>query len=110
GNGIVSNDDTAGLTSTVSSILSTGMYFLGISVFNNEPIDAGNNLMFVDSPVGQNAPTGFGPLAGWDGNTLDSGGQYLISFRAPVGAAPEPGIALLLGAGLVGLGLRQRSA
>ena len=112
GNGIVSNDDSSGLQSAITfSDLAAGMYFLGISVFNNEPVNAANELIFADGDFGLNSPAvADALLAGWDGNQVADEGSYLISFRRPTETAviPEPTVAALLGAGLLGLSLRRR--
>ena len=99
GNGIGENDDSPngpGLRSEIALNLAAGTYYLGISAFNNDAVDAGNNDIFgfagAFSDLNGNtiqAPQGAGPLAGWDGGTGSGGGGYTISFTG-ASVVPEP--------------------
>ena len=96
--------------------LTAGIYYLGISGFNNDPQSAGG-AMFPSflfnaqyGPADGN-PTGPGagdPLSGWS----DSGdsGDYFIGLQGASFAVsvPEPITLLLMGLGLAGLGIGSR--
>lgn len=121
GNGVYANDDDlfgaprsqlpAG---EPNSPTSPGIYYLGISTFNNDPIDSLSNLIFPSFPfadvVGPNS--GVGPLSDFNGLSLDVG-TYKINLTGGVypQQAPEPtAIALwvLVGSVLLGYGARRR--
>ena len=123
GNGIAENDDAAGgtfgLQSEISLNLAAGTYFIGISRFNNDPVNGsgneifntfngndlnGNLLQVPDSPVGGTVLAGF--QSGGGGT-----GSYNITF-ASANAIPEPAALAAFGLGLAALGFtrRRRSA
>lgn len=99
GFGVEANDDdTSGLTfeSTLPagnpfSPTSPGIYFLGISAFDNDPLSAGGEI-FDDTPLAVVGPTGAGggsPLTNFDGNGLFPTGSYEIALTGAT-AIPEP--------------------
>lgn len=128
GLGVAANDDaTKTLRSTVGAVplFSPGLYFLGISSFNVDPVSAGG-LIFPNSPFDGNffgLTTGLGPgagsaITGWRGSGAT--GTYSIRLGIsddftgnPVAPAlvPEPTTLLLWGTTAAGLGIarwRQR--
>ncbi len=128
GNGVAENDDSAagGLQSEITLNLAAGVYHLAISLFNNDPIDAGGNELF-DFPTSFldlngntiQGPTGAGPLFDWVDTAASTrfGGQYLIAFddgrtslvpTRPGGDVAEPGILALMAAGMIGFAARRR--
>ncbi len=110
GFGVVADDDSgSGLLSALTTPLASGLYYLGISEFDYDPISAGGRIF--DTSFGTSGPTGPGgasPLAGWDQFAIDGGGSYNIEISATA-AVPTP--ALL--PGLIGLAIgavRKREA
>lgn len=111
GFGLQANDDSGGLQSQlVLTGLAAGTYYLGISAFNDDPNDNNGDAMF---EFGASDPTSAGFLTSWD-NDSSGGGDYVINFSAATGGGappmptPEPGILMLLGLGLAGLGFARR--
>ena len=113
GNGVFMNDDGVGIGSQsalgpLPGGFGAGLYFLAIGWWDNEALDAANQLLF-DSLTG--LATAAGPLAGWNGDVLgrqDPPVDYeiLLTGATPV---PEPVTLALFGAGLAAVFARRRS-
>ena len=113
GMGVSHNDDgDEGLRSTITDqfVNSTGIYYLAISQYDNDPLNADDDAIWEDQPFGdERQPDGPGagsPLASWDYRFGSDNTPYSISLR---GAAfvPEPSTLALLGLGGFAL-LRRR--
>lgn len=119
GFGVQSNDDPSGnaacgggfgLQSCIdlSAGLAAGTYYLAISDFNNDPI--GSTCGISDQC------TWNGLLTGWSDPAGTGTEDYIINFSAAVNGpggpmpTPEPGMLVLLGLGLAGLGFARRRA
>ena len=102
GQGVVANDDSNfTLRSRVSSTVTPGLYFLGISGFDVDPVSPGG-LIFpsfpFDAVFGPTGPGGGSAITGWQG--FGTTGTYTIALDLqPV---PEPGTFLLFGSALAG--------
>ncbi|MGF1521833.1 MAG: hypothetical protein ACFBSF_05870 [Leptolyngbyaceae cyanobacterium] len=123
GNGIYANDDSFGssqatLPSLSFSPVESGLYFLGISSFDFDPISAEGEI-FPDQPAdGVVGPTGPGrsaPLIGFAGDSSTSG-NYTITLTgtqtiADPAAVPEPASVLgVLVLGVLGVASRINRA
>jgi hypothetical protein len=113
GRGLFANDDGgAGLTAKIEATLTAGIYYLGISKYDRDPLDANGNEIFPDGPfTAQVQP--FDPnaiLNRWRG--VPSEGSSLANYEILLTATPVPTPALL--PGLMGMGLgvwrRRKSA
>ncbi|MFB2892112.1 DVUA0089 family protein [Aerosakkonemataceae cyanobacterium BLCC-F50] len=106
GRGVIANDDdiSIGGGSRIATTLSQGLYYLGISGYNNDPVSRGGSI-FTDNWSGVQTPTGSGgasPLSGWTGGGSNGSYQINISETASV---PEPASTLgLLVLGSLGAG------
>jgi hypothetical protein len=64
------------------SAIGAGVYYIGITAYNKDPMDASGNLLFDDTPLtGANGPStqASGPLAGWEAGVIGSaGGNFRI--------------------------------
>lgn len=91
GRGVYANDDIGGDPYNVQSRLprmqpltprQAGIYFLAISAFDNDPVNARGQMIFPDEPFDAvHAPTLPGArVRGWDDGGLESG-SYTITLR-----------------------------
>ncbi len=117
GRGVTHNDDTSNAQSTITGqfVSAPGIYYLAISRYNRDPVDAAGALLWNNTPFNvERAPDGPGaanPVAGWTG-TNTAGGAYSI-FLSGAGfcEVPAPGALALLGlGGLTLAGRRRRQA
>lgn len=119
GFGLLANDDASGTRrSTISTTLSAGLYFLGISSYDYDPVSRGPGVrlreIFPDPPYAElNGPTGFGgsrPLETWRGEIYGSGTYRIALSGAQVVGVPEPASVMgLLAFGALGAAsFRQR--
>jgi PEP-CTERM motif len=116
GVGVYANDDSSGLQSTLpagnaNGPTAVGDYLLGISSWDRDPVNVGG-LVFPTTPFsGVLGPNNLDPLTGWS-STGSFNGTYSIALTgtsfAQATSVPEPGTALLMGAGLLGLVLLRR--
>lgn len=122
GFGLVANDDngktlrsfltTEAVTSSPFQGVPPGLYFLGISSFNVDPVSAGG-LIFPNAPFdgvfGPTGPGGASAITGWQG----SGATGTYTVDVALSSVPEPGTLLLWGTSAAGFGLawwRRRRA
>lgn len=104
GLGVVANDDSKlTLRSTIPSTpVTPGLYFLGISSFDVDPLSPGG-LIFPSFPFdgvfGPTGPGGGSAITGWQG--VGGTGTYTIALD--LNPVPEPGTLLLFGTTLAGV-------
>lgn len=118
GSGITENDDADGLQSLINnqgllgSGSSAGLYYLAVSSFNRDPLDAGAAALFgftgwpgdrtdQRQPVGSNPFTGFSDAGG-------GSGDYVIALTGAEFAVPAPASLALLGLGGLAAVRRRR--
>lgn len=100
GRGVTMDDDDpgGGVQSTITGafVTSPGTYYIAISQYNIDPVDANSALIWANTPFGvERAPDGPGaanPLSSWSG-TAGSGGNYRIAITGATwcsgGGGPE---------------------
>ncbi|MBC7881560.1 MAG: PEP-CTERM sorting domain-containing protein [Anaerolineae bacterium] len=112
GIGVVWDDDTgtALLSQFSISNVTAGIYYLGISGYNYDPISAGGQI-FGTTPGGPTGVGGASPLTGWafTSGTTTGSGPYTISLTGAT-FVPEPSevLGLLAFAGLGGAAFMKR--
>jgi hypothetical protein len=104
GRGIVANDDGgSSLTARIQAVLTAGIYYLGVSKYDLDPVDAANNEIFPDTPfsaiVTPKDPNAV--LARWRGSIDESTASR--GYQIDLGVTPIPTPALL--PGLIGMGV-----
>ncbi|MFQ5415658.1 MAG: DVUA0089 family protein [Myxococcota bacterium] len=118
GVGIAHNDDFESPASFLSKFpagdpaysgLPAGDYLLGISAWNNDPVDASDNPLFpVTASPNVEGPINTNPLAGWT-NIGGTGNYELLLQGARFSRQiPEPSAAVLFAVGFGVAGLKQR--
>ncbi len=100
GTGVVHNDDSSAtvqsqIDNSTGCITEPGTYLLAITGYNQDPVDAGGQLIWNNTPFGEvRCPDGPGagnPIAGWTGDgdsgiyTIQLQGAYFVS---PAGCVP----------------------
>jgi len=90
GMGVGMNDDGCSLQSMITSAtmncpnaVGPGDYYIAITRYNRDPVDAGGALLWLSGNAEHCAdgPGAANPVAGWTGTT-SAGGAYTISFTA----------------------------
>ncbi|HEY9637765.1 MAG TPA: filamentous hemagglutinin N-terminal domain-containing protein [Coleofasciculaceae cyanobacterium] len=109
GLGIYTNDDRNGTVQSIIppsgqpfSLTSSGIYYLGISSYNNQPYSAFGNIFGSDYATGPGAAA---PLTGWDNQGIERGAYtitlYGAEFVTPGRFQVQPGKTLALVGGQV---------
>ena len=89
GNGIVHDDDSAGglrsrITNANNCIPGPGTYYIAISRYNRDAVDASNQRLWNDTPLRAlrcaDGPGAANAIAGWTGSAT-AGGRYIISLQ-----------------------------
>ena len=126
GMGLLANDDDPTAQDVRSNIPAgsfggpPGLYFLAISIFDNDPVSAGGEIFDNDAPplndtiVGPSGPGGGSPIIGWSSDPfVPQDGPYRIALTAatfpPRQVVTAPASLLTLGIAIFGLlGYRSR--
>jgi len=85
-----------------------GVYYIAVSVFNSDPLDASATLLFPDLVGPQVLPTSPNPPTSWTTSPI-SGGSYTIALRGTV-FVPAPGAPLFVGLAALLAGRTRRRA
>ena len=82
--------------------LSPGLYVLGVSPFDFDPVDSSNVLIFPSTPhEGVFGPSNLNPLDHWQLPFETFGNVYTMSLTGAEFAVPEPSTAILVGTALL---------
>lgn len=117
GMGVAHNDDNpaGGLQSRLTGLFvpGPGVYLLGISAYDRDPLNGAGLPMWLDTPFNTerapDGPGGPGPLAAWDAGAAPGSGPYSIFLTgAAFCMVPSPGALSLLGVGGVLIARRRR--
>jgi hypothetical protein len=105
---VVGNDDLGlSLDASITAPLTAGIYYLAVSSWDRDPVNAANQEIFTDlGGVLQTPINGGGPVAGY--NDFGALGTYLINVRGVAPAIPEPGTIFLVLTMLAGFVLSRR--
>ncbi|MBW0093802.1 DVUA0089 family protein [Pseudonocardia sp. KRD-184] len=93
GTGLASTLPSGGATLDDGSTLSypPGVYYLALSRFDSDPVDADGRPSFVGPNFNFAAPNpGAGPLAGWTGPVVAAGGAYTITLTGAATFSSAP--------------------
>jgi hypothetical protein len=84
GVGVTTNDDTCSLQSTIAGFASCqwsvgpGLYYIAISKYNKDPLNAAGGAIFAASTGCNTNPAA--PVYNWGTTTTTAGGAYTITF------------------------------
>jgi hypothetical protein len=95
GTGVVHNDDCGSLQSCIDNstgcIQEAGIYLLAITGYNQDPVDASQQLIWNNSPFGAvrcpDGPGAANPIAGWSGT--GGSGTYVIQLQGAYFVSPS---------------------
>ncbi|MFL6530350.1 MAG: DVUA0089 family protein [Chthoniobacterales bacterium] len=111
----MNDDDASGLVTqsripagnSFTMVLSPGVYILGISLSDNEPVNSSNQLLFAagDSTSVRGPASGINPTTLFDftGGGFPPTGSYQIDLTSAASAVPEPSTLILASGGALGL-------
>ena len=99
---VLGNDDLGTtLDASITASVPSGLYYVAISSWDRDPVNAANQEIFTDAGgVLQTPINGGGPVMGYSG--VGTIGTYTIHTRG-IGVIPEPQTWALVGAGLVAM-------